>query len=89
MLTNLPSVYAQYPLAQTSDRAKNRLAVFAVKLRESFKAYLSGRDEWATSYHSELLLDILFEDADAAEVKELEGWYISSAVQQVFLSHTR
>ena len=32
MLTNLPSVYAEYPLAQTSDRAKYRLGVFAVKL---------------------------------------------------------
>ena len=38
MLTNLPSVYAQYPLAQTSDRTKNRLAISAVKLRESIKS---------------------------------------------------
>ena len=52
-LTYLPPVYAQ---AQTSDRGKNRLAVFAVK-------------------------DTLFE-ADAAEVKELERWYLSSAVQE-------
>ena len=53
------------------------MAIFAVKLRESFKAYLSGKDEWATSCYSELLLDTLFEDTDAAEVKELEGWYTS------------
>ena len=76
MLTNLPPIYAQYPLAQTSDRAKNRLAVFAVKLKEFFKAYLSGKDEWATSNYSELLLDTFLEDTDAAEAKELEGWYI-------------
>ena len=82
MLTNLPPAYAQYPLAQTSGRAKNRLAVFAVKLRESFKAYLTGKDEWATSCYSELLLDTLIEDADAAEVKELEGWYVSSKISE-------
>ena len=50
--------------------------MFAVQLRESFKACLSGSEEWATSYYSELLLDTLFEDADAAEVKDLEKWYI-------------
>ena len=82
MLTNLPSVYAQYRLAQTSDRVKNRLAVFAVKLRESFKAYLSGKDEWATSYYSELLFDTLFEHFGATEIKELEAWYIKSATQE-------
>ena len=48
MLTNMPSSYATYPLSQTSDRSKNRLAVFAVKLRESMKAYLSERDDWPT-----------------------------------------
>ena len=34
MMTNMPSSYATYPipLPQTSDRTKNRLAVFAVKL---------------------------------------------------------
>ena len=82
MLTNLPSVYAQYPLAQRSDRAKNRMVVFAVKLREPFRAYLSGNEGWATSYYSEWLLDTLFEDADAAEVKELESWYIRGSVQE-------
>ena len=39
MMTNMPFSYATYPLSQTSDRTKNRLAVFAVKLRESLKAY--------------------------------------------------
>ena len=44
MLTNLPTSYAKHPLSQTSDRAKNRLAAFAVKLREAFKAHLSEKD---------------------------------------------
>ena len=83
---NLPPVYAQFPLAQTSDGTKNRLPVFAVKLRESFKANLSGNDGWATSYSSdsgsELLLDTLFEDIGAAEIKELETWHVRSAVQE-------
>ena len=59
MMTNMPQSFATYPLSQTSDRAKNRLAVFAVKLRESLKAYLSDKDDWPTSYYSELLLDTL------------------------------
>ena len=80
--TNLPSVYAQYPLAQTSDRAKNRLAAFAVKLRESFRACLSGKDEWATSFYSELLLDTLLEDLGATKIKELDTWCVRSAVQE-------
>ena len=62
MMTNMPSSYATYALSQTSDRTKNRLAVFAVKIRESFKAYLSDKDDWPTSYYSELLLDTLLED---------------------------
>ena len=37
MMTNMPRSYATYPLSQTSDRSKNRLAVFAVKLRESME----------------------------------------------------
>ena len=49
MMMNMPISYANYPLSQTSDRTKNRLAVFAVKLRESFKAYLSDKDEKAIS----------------------------------------
>ena len=53
MMTNMPRSYATYPLSQTSDRSKNRLAVFAVKLRESMKAYLSEKDDWPTSYYSE------------------------------------
>ena len=51
MMTNMPRSYATYPLSQTSDRSKNRLAVFAVKLRESMKAYLSEKDDWPTSYY--------------------------------------
>ena len=44
MMTNMPQSHATYPLSQTSDRSKNRLAVFAVKLRESLKAYLSDKE---------------------------------------------
>ena len=67
MMTNMPTSYASYPLSQTSDRAKKRLAVFAVKLRESFKAYLSEKDDWPTSYYSELLLDTLLEDLSPSQ----------------------
>ena len=67
---------------QTSDRAKNRLAVFAVKLRESFKAYLSDKDEWPTSCYSELLLDTLLEDLTSTEVRELDTWYSRHSVQE-------
>ena len=74
MMTNMPQSYATYPLSQTSDRSKNRLAVFAVKLRESLKAYLSDNDDWPTSYYSELLLDTLLEDLTPAEVKDLDAW---------------
>ena len=70
MMTNMPPSYANYPLSQTSDRTKNRLAIFAVKLRESFKAYLLERDDWPTSYYSELLLDALLEDFSPTEVKD-------------------
>ena len=49
VLTNMPASYARYLLSQTSDRAKNRLAVFAVKLRESFKGLLVGH--WVTGQH--------------------------------------
>ena len=71
MMTNMPHSYATYPLSQTSDRSKNRLAVFAVKLRESLKSYLSDKDDWPTSYYSELLLDTLLEDFTPAEIKDL------------------
>ena len=57
MMTNMPKSYATYPLSQTSDRSKNRLALLAVKLRESMKAFLSDKDD--SSYYSELLLDTL------------------------------
>ena len=72
--TNMPSSYATYPLSQASDRTKNRLA-FAVKLRESFEAYLSDKDDWPTSYYSELLLDTPLEDLTPTEVKDLDVWY--------------
>ena len=75
IMTNMPSSYATHPLSQTSDRTKNRLAVFSVKLRESFKAYLSDKDEWPTSYYSELLLDTLLESFTPTEVQELDAWY--------------
>ena len=82
MMTNMPLSYATYPLSQTSDRTKNRLAVFAVKLRESFKAYLSDKDDWPTSYYSELLLDTLLEDLTPTEVKDLDVWYGRHEVQE-------
>ena len=90
MMTNMPQSYATYPLSQTSDRAKNRLAVFPVKLRESLKAYLSDKDDWPTSYYSELLLDTLLEDLTPAEIKDLDVWYGKHEVQeQVIPSPTR
>ena len=82
MLTNMPATYARYPLSQTSDRAKNPLAVFAVKLRESFKAFLSDKDDWPTSYYSELLLDALLEDLSSTEAKALDIWYDRHEAQE-------
>ena len=82
MMTNMPKSYATYPLSQTSDRSKNRLAVFAVKLRESMKAYLSDRNDWPTSYYSELLLDTLLEDFTSAEIKDLDVWYGKHEMQE-------
>ena len=81
-MTNMPKSYATYPLSQTSDRSKNRLAVFAVKLRESMKAFLSEKDDWPTSYYSELLLDTLFEDLTPAEIKDLDVWYGKHEMQK-------
>ena len=82
MMTNMPKSYATYPLSQTSDRSKNRLAVFAVKLREPMKAYLSDKDDWPASYYSELLLDTLFEDLTSAEIKDLDVWYGKHEMQE-------
>ena len=49
MLTNLPSVYAQIPLAQTSDRAKNRLQSLLSSSgslsRHTYWARKSGRSQ--------------------------------------------
>ena len=82
MMTNMPKSYATYPFSQTTDRSKNRLAVFAVKLRESMKAYLSDKDDWPTSYYSELLLDTLLEDFASAEIKDLDVWYGKHEMQE-------
>ena len=82
MLTNTPSSHARYPFSQTSDRAKNRLAVFAVKPRESFKALLADKDNWPTSYYSELLLDTLLEVPSSTVVKDLDVWYGRHEVQE-------
>ena len=82
MMTNMPRSYATYPLSQTSDRSKNRLAVFAVKLRESMKAYLSEKDDWPISYYSELLLDTLLEDLTSTEIKDLDVWYGKHEMQE-------
>ena len=78
----MPQSYATYPLSQTSDRSKNRLAVFAVKLRELLKAYLSNNDDWPTSYYSELLLDTLLEGLTPAEIKDLDAWYGRHELQE-------
>ena len=86
MMTNMPRSYATYPLSQTSDRSKNRLAVFAVKLRESMKAYLSEKDDWPTSYYSELLLDTLLEDFTSTEIKDLDVWYGKHEMQEEVFS---
>ena len=82
MLTNMPASLARYPFSQTSDRAKNRLAVSVVKLRESFKAFLSDKDDWPTSYYSEPLLDTLLEDLSSTEVKDLDVWYSRHEIQE-------
>ena len=82
MMTNMPQSYAACPLSQTSDRSTNRLAVFAVKLRESIKAYLSDKDDWPTLYYSELLLDTLLEDLTSAEIKDLDVWYGKHEMQE-------
>ena len=82
MLTNMPASYAKCPLSQMSDRTKNRPAVFAVKLRESFKAFLSDKADWPTSYYSELLLDTLLEDLSPTEVKDSDVWYGRHEVQE-------
>ena len=77
-----PPLYARYPFSQTSGRAKNRQAIFAVKLRESFKAFLSDKDDWPTSCYSELLLGTLLEDLSSTEVKDLDVWYGKHEVQE-------
>ena len=82
MMMNMPLSYTTYPLLQTSDRTKNRLAVFAVKLRESFKAYLSDKGDWPTSYYSELLLDTLLGDLTPTEVKDLDVCHGRHEVQE-------
>ena len=56
--------------------------LFEGLLRESFKAYLSDKDEWPTSYYSELLLDTLLENFTPTEVQELDVWYGRREVQE-------
>ena len=46
------------------------------------KAYLSDRNEWPTSYSSELLLDTLLEDFTSAEIKDLDVWYGKHEMQE-------
>ena len=72
MMTNMPSSYATYPLSQTSDRTKNRLGRVLGQVERVLQGYLSDKDEWPTSYYSELLLDTL----------ELDAWYGRREVQE-------
>ena len=46
------------------------------------KAYLSDRNDWPTSYYSELLLDTLLEDFTSAEIKDLDVWYGKHEMQE-------
>ena len=46
------------------------------------KAYLSDKDDWPTSYYSELLLDTLLEDFTSAEIKDLDVWYGKHEMQE-------
>ena len=46
------------------------------------KAFLSDKDDWPTSYYSELLLDTLFEDFTSAEIKDLDVWYGKHEMQE-------
>ena len=46
------------------------------------KAYLSDKDDWPTSYYTELLLDTLLEDFTSAEIKDLDVWYGKHEMQE-------
>ena len=46
------------------------------------KAYLSDKDDWPTSYYSELLLDTLLEDFTSAKIKNLDVWYGKHEMQE-------
>ena len=46
------------------------------------KAFLSDKDDWPTSYYSELLLDTLFEDFTSPEIKDLDVWYGKHEMQE-------
>ena len=43
---------------------------------------MSDKDDWPTSYYSELLLDTLFEDFTSAEIKDLDVWYGKHEMQE-------
>ena len=38
-------------IQHTPDRNKQRIGVFVLKLRESFKSYLNGPENWQSSYY--------------------------------------
>ena len=43
---------------------------------------MSDKDDWPTSYYSELLLDTLLEDFAPAEIKDLDAWYGRHELQE-------
>ena len=82
MLTNLPPELARHPLAQTEDRRKQRIGVFALKLRESFKTYLNDTEHWQPSYCTEPIVDTFFDDTTRSEISELQAWYAACSMQE-------
>ena len=84
MMTNMPhNPMRHVPCRRHQTGPRIALAVFAVKLRESLKAYLSDKDDWPTSYYSELTTPILLlEDFTPAEMKDLDAWYGKHEVQE-------
>ena len=75
MFADLPPGLARYPLAQTPDRSKQSIGVFALKLRECFKTYLNGSEHWQPSYYTGLMVDTFFDDLILSEILELQTWY--------------
>ena len=74
----MPNILWHKPLTEPRTDWQSLLSSSEIPLRLTCQ---SG-SEWATSYYSELLLDTLFENADAAKVKELNAWYIRGTVQE-------